>query len=608
MFRKGFLVIVSVTVVFAGIIFVYFRVFSSGLIKEQTPVRADAPYHRAVSLDRDWFEGFFRAAPTYVGAAITDPVTSAVVPHHLAAATTLAGFFEMMKEQKPPVVVLLGPNHKQTGHDPIVTSEYEWKTPYGNIVPARAVVKKLADQKIAAVNETAIGSEWSIGALAPFVKRAWPAAAIVPLIVKDRTPTTTLEKLAQTLVEILPPRSLVLVSIDFSHYLPYFAADFHDIFSENILATGDKTRLNKAEIDSVPSLYFLFIYNRLRGAADWHKVSHTNSATLAGRPEWSETTSHLIGYYTAGSGATGKTITLQFFGDVMLDRNVAKAMGARGFDYLLEKIRGKENRFFAGADLFMANLEGAFAPTRIQTNKEIAFRFDPKLAKELARYGFGAVSVANNHFYDMGRKNVAFTKRTLTNAGIGYCGDQLAEGPEYNLVIGREKGLPESVAFVCFEAVTHEINKDKLAAAIAVARQKARYVIVQVHGGVEYRRTSTSAQQGLYRWLIDQGVSIVIGHHPHVVEEIEIYKGRPIVYSLGNFIFDQYFSKETQEGLSVGVVLAEGKVKELRLFPMFGIRSQVELMTGARREEFLKWMSENSRLGEKKIVDGKIVL
>jgi poly-gamma-glutamate synthesis protein (capsule biosynthesis protein) len=112
----------------------------------------------------------------------------------------------------------------------------------------------------------------------------------------------------------------------------------------------------------------------------------------------------------------------------------------------------------------------------------------------------------------------------------------------------------------------------------------------------------------MYRWLIDNGATIVVGHHPHVVQEIEIYKGKPIIYSLGNFVFDQYFSKDTQEGLSVGVVFKEGRVSALHLFPFFGVRSQVELMTGEKRKTFLDWMKKNSRLEGALLEDGVITL
>lgn len=607
--RKIFFLIGSIVVVLLGGTFVYAQILSTvsnSIVKKIVPVQTESAYHRSTSLDRDWFDSFFGSAGAV--APITDPIISAVVPHHLAAAIPLAGFFASVQNRNPPVVVLLGPNHLQVGRDNIVTSEYEWKTPYGNIHPASAVIQKLVDQKLAVVNEPVIGGEWSVGALVPFVKRVWPKSDIVPIVLKDRASTSTLDNLAATLAKTLPPGSIVLVSVDFSHYLPYFVADFHDILAENILATGDLARLKKAEIDSVPSLYFLVKYNEAMGANAWTNVSHTNSAKLASHPEWLETTSHLIGYFTKRNSVATRTITLQFFGDIMLDRNVARAMGDRGLDYLLEKIRGQENRFFRGVDLFVANLEGAFAPKRVPTSKGIAFRFDPKWAEQLKKYNFNVFTIANNHSYDMGRKNVEFTKQTLSSAGIGYCGDQTTEGSEYNLIVGNDQNLSEPIAFICIENVTHIPDREKIATALADAIKKSRYVIVQVHGGTEYRRTSTKSQQELYRWLIDQGATAVIAHHPHVVEEIEIYQGKPIVYSLGNFIFDQYFSSDTQEGLSVGVVLAEGRVKELHLFPFLGKKSQVELMIGAKRDEFLQWMGKNSRLDGREIKDGKIIL
>ncbi|HLD60830.1 MAG TPA: CapA family protein, partial [Patescibacteria group bacterium] len=120
-------------------------------------------------------------------------------------------------------------------------------------------------------------------------------------------------------------------------------------------------------------------------------------------------------------------ISIQFFGDMMLDRNVAKVMGTKGLDYLFANVQG-EKRIFGDADLLIANLEGPFASKRVATSKSIAFRFDPKLAEQLKKYGFDGVSLANNHSYDMGRANVAFTRETLKKAGVGYFGDELLEG------------------------------------------------------------------------------------------------------------------------------------------------------------------------------------
>jgi poly-gamma-glutamate synthesis protein (capsule biosynthesis protein) len=284
----------------------------------------------------------------------------------------------------------------------------------------------------------------------------------------------------------------------------------------------------------------------------------------------------------------------------MLDRNVAKNMSTSGLDYIFANVSTTKTRMFGAADMLIANLEGPFAPTRIKTSKSIAFRFDSKLAEQLKAYGFHGFSLANNHSYDMGRANVPFTRQVLEKNGLGYFGDELNEGAVYTW-------FKNDIAFIGIHNTYHEPDLKKLAAAMVDVRKKARYVIVNVHWGEEYKRISNKKQRDLAHWLIDNGATAVIGHHPHVVQEMEIYQGAPIFYSLGNFIFDQYFSKDTQEGLSVGLILQDGKVKSAYLFPFYGVKSQVQLMTEERRDEFLKWVEENSRLDGGKIVDGKFV-
>lgn len=301
------------------------------------------------------------------------------------------------------------------------------------------------------------------------------------------------------------------------------------------------------------------------------------------------------------------SITIQFFGDIMLDRNVAKAMGAEGLDYIFTKANGQ---IFDEADMRIANLEGPFAPARVPTTKSIAFRFDPKLAPQLKAYGFTAFSLANNHNYDMGRANVAATRDTLAKNNLGYFGDELNEGSQFTWIAvtntSKSTPLPDQVAFIGLHNTYHNPDLKKVEETILDAQDKARYTIVNIHWGEEYQRISNKKQRDLARWLIDHGADAVIGHHPHVIQEMEIYKDKPIFYSLGNFIFDQYFSVETQEGLSVSLTLDEGKVKSVKMLPFYGEKSQVQLMDGERRSTFLKWMDENSRLEGRKIEDGKI--
>ncbi len=294
-------------------------------------------------------------------------------------------------------------------------------------------------------------------------------------------------------------------------------------------------------------------------------------------------------------------LTVQFFGDIMLDRVVAKVMGDKGLDYIFAKVNTPTSTFFLDANLMIANLEGPFASKRISTTKSIAFKFDPSFAKQLKIYGFDSFNLANNHSYDMGPSNVLFTRKTLKDADLGYFGDELNEGPQYTYI-------SSSVAFIGLHNTYHKLNLDKVKQAIDDAHAKAKYIVVNVHWGEEYVQTSSKKQRDLAYWLVDNGVDAVIGHHPHVVEEMEVYKNKPIFYSLGNFIFDQYFSKETQEGLSVGLTFGESGLNKIYILPFYSEKSQVQTMNGRRYDEFIKWFSAVSRLGDKKIVDGYIKL
>ena len=117
-------------------------------------------------------------------------------------------------------------------------------------------------------------------------------------------------------------------------------------------------------------------------------------------------------------------------------------------------------------------------------------------------------------------------------------------------------------------------------------------MIVSVHWGVEYTHNPGQRQKDLAHMFIDSGADIVFGHHPHVIQTMEIYNNKPIFYSMGNFVFDQYFSTDTQEGLSVGLVLEKGKTV-LYLFPYSIPRSQPTLMAGDDKinffEKFISW-------------------
>jgi poly-gamma-glutamate capsule biosynthesis protein CapA/YwtB (metallophosphatase superfamily) len=93
-----------------------------------------------------------------------------------------------------------------------------------------------------------------------------------------------------------------------------------------------------------------------------------------------------------------------------------------------------------------------------------------------------------------------------------------------------------------------------MTAAVKAAKAKANFVIVSMHSGTEYAPRPNKRQQQFARAAIDSGAELVLGHHPHVVQTAEIYKGKYIFYSLGNFVFDQMWSRQTREGLMLKII------------------------------------------------------
>ena len=284
------------------------------------------------------------------------------------------------------------------------------------------------------------------------------------------------------------------------------------------------------------------------------------------------------------------------FGDIMLDRNVQKQIERNGSDYIFEKIA--HNEWYLAAEAVSANLEGPFADKRRATSKSIAFRFDPVLIPMLKKYNFSLFTLANNHSLDMSRQGFEEGKTNLTNAGIDSYG--IGYGVSDDSMIFKEiDGL--KFAFIGVDDTLLPINLKKMLDLIAKAESEADFTVINAHWGAEYQElNSNSRQQNLAHQFIDAGADLIIGHHPHVIQEMEIYHDRPIFYSLGNFIFDQYFSVPTQQGLTVGSVFSVSEIGEkgitLYVYPLTAQNSQQSLMSTDQAKNFMNNFFDKSRL------------
>ncbi len=278
-----------------------------------------------------------------------------------------------------------------------------------------------------------------------------------------------------------------------------------------------------------------------------------------------------------------KTVFL-FLGDIMLDRGVEYLTEKESYLYPLEEIKG----FLEKADFVFANLEGPIVKDPPHFSDEsMKFAFSEKSLETISYGNFDLLSLANNHTLNMQRKGLKETKELLEKEKIGFVGDPIYCGPEYAF----EKEDASFLAFNrtypsgCPESVLLETVEEK--------SKSEKFLIVYFHWGQEYQLESSPSQSELARKTIDLGADLIIGSHPHVVQEIDIYEGKLIFYSLGNFIFDQYFSKETQESLALSLEILPEKTA-YKLYPLQGRSSRLFLMEQKKAEEFLSELARRS--------------
>ncbi len=252
-----------------------------------------------------------------------------------------------------------------------------------------------------------------------------------------------------------------------------------------------------------------------------------------------------------------QTITLRFVGDIMLDRGVEwrikqnpPAGGGNDWKWPFLSI-AKE---LQETDFLFGNLESVISDKGIKVGNIYSFRADPLAIEGLRFAGFDLLSVANNHSLDDGRAGFEDSLSRLNEAGIGYVGQKTSSEKEPSLA--QVQGLKiatlayttqGSPAWASVEWMDLE-NLYRLREDIARAKILGDVVVVSFHWGDEYAKIPNDFQGMLGHEAIDAGADIVVGHHPHVVQPLEQYKQGWIAYSLGNFVFDQYFSEETMRG------------------------------------------------------------
>ena len=264
-------------------------------------------------------------------------------------------------------------------------------------------------------------------------------------------------------------------------------------------------------------------------------------------------------------------IKLVFVGDIMLSRTIGKIMAAKN-DWTYPFLQIAD--VLRSADLTIGNLEGPISNKGTKLGSIYSFRADPRALVGLSFAGIDVLSLANNHIWDYGPKAFIDTLNLLRSADISYVGAGLNYNEAYRPTIKEVRGtriaflaytnlVPPGITQAAPQPTVAFLNLKQIISDVRRAKALADLVIVSFHWGNEYETKHNQNQEALAHAVIDAGADLVIGHHPHVAQEIEEYHGGYIAYSLGNFVFDQNFSSDTKSGLLLKVSLRNKKIEKL---------------------------------------------
>lgn len=511
---------------------------------------------------------------------------SGIIAHHLVVGEEVARITEALGGKQVNQVFLISPNHFDVGYHRVATLKAEWSTPYGSVIADSRVQDQLLAAGAVQEDYYAVEREHGINSITPFIKRSFPNADFIPITIHETATEEELTNLAEAIDRYAAPDAVILSSIDMSHNLPLPVQEFHDELTQMTLRAGEWR--HDLEIDSNATMKVLLEVNRLRGTQDWNQTYYGSSLATEMTPDWLENTSHIMGYFEEGEPEDLNWSSFTFVGDIMLDRGVRK----RILEAAPEEELGDPHfpwehmsRFLRGVDLKIGNLEGTVneQPSTYTYNPPFRFVFHPEFVRAMLPY-IDVVSLANNHSADVIGGEIE-TREWLEGMNLPWFGSWASPDPVYDFEIrGQQYRL---IGY-------HEFKPDfdRLLELIAEGEGLGRFIMVMPHWGIEYQYTPSSNQKFMAQRMVDAGADLIIGGHPHVVQGMELIDGSPVIYSLGNFIFDQQIPV-TWGSLALGVIRTDEEIM-LYLLPLGSKDSQPIPYGGADADQVLRIVADAS--------------
>lgn len=293
-------------------------------------------------------------------------------------------------------------------------------------------------------------------------------------------------------------------------------------------------------------------------------------------------------------------------GDVMLGRGVATAMAQNGMFYPFEQMAP----YLKSADLTFGNLEASLSQQGTPIpGKGIWLRGDPEAAAALKEAGFDVLSVANNHILDYDSPALLDTLKYLRDQEIDPVGAGKDLTEAVQPVIKEVNGY--KIAFIAatemadifwdysyprtFEAKedrpgVQKLDPDQLVEAVSALKDVVDLIIVSLHWGTEYSDYPLEVQRETAHRLVDAGAKLVLGHHPHCLQGMEVYKDSLIAYSLGNFVYDKQRLSKCQETVLMKIFFKDLTIEKAEVIPVMIADAQPRPADKANGERILQKM------------------
>jgi poly-gamma-glutamate capsule biosynthesis protein CapA/YwtB (metallophosphatase superfamily) len=291
------------------------------------------------------------------------------------------------------------------------------------------------------------------------------------------------------------------------------------------------------------------------------------------------------------------SLKILFAGDLMLDRGTKVTIKKNTPSFLFESVK----HLLISTDFSIANLECVICDTSLRPlDKKFVFQANPEWLSTIHDNGITHVTVANNHSFDFGEEGLHQTISNLKKFGIYPIGDNSENGTMCLPTIIEKTGIHLAVFSSCFFQQNNTLTCNETASILSENIRVFKkghpdyFIFVCLHWGIEQNTTPSAVQIEQAHSIINSGADAIIGHHPHVVQTIENFKGKYIFYSIGNFIFDNNHPP-SNSGIFTIFSLSKNGIAPVEIIPFTIVHSKPILMNIEESKMFMKELSSVSK-------------